>query len=361
MVTAAVDGPHPPARDRPFRRYPTVIGEALDSVLEASIVGSFSRAGYLLRRRVGHFAPLARLEGRVVLVTGASSGIGRAAALALGALGAEVLVNGRDTARAESVVAEIRGAGGGAQVARFDVADPVQVDAFADLLGSRRDRLDGLLHCAGGLARQYQSAPDGVELTVATHVLGPFRLTLRLAPLLINAARATIVTVSSGGMYTERFDPARLETSREHYDGVRAYARAKRAQVVLAHEWARRLAPFGVASYAMHPGWVDTPGLARGLPGFARLGFLLRRPEEGADTAVWLLAERPRPGDRTGAPGASEVLDGFFHDRRHRSEHYLPRTRPRGGAVDEGRRLWRWCLERSAPGAGTGAAVPEWA
>ena len=98
------------------------------------------------------------------------------------------------------------------------------------------------------------------------------------------------MTVSSGGMYTQPFDLDRLEMTPEAYRGTTAYARAKRAQVVLSHEWARRWGADGVASYASHPGWVDTPGLASGLPTFAKLGPLLRTPGEGADTVVWLAA-----------------------------------------------------------------------
>ena len=105
-----------------------------------------------------------------------------------------------------------------------------------------------------------------MELTVATQVLGPYVLTAKLAPLLWRKPGATIVTVSSGGMYTQRFDLDRLEMGPTDYDGVVAYARAKRAQLVLAEAWARGFAPAGVSSFAMHPGWVDTPGLEAGLP-----------------------------------------------------------------------------------------------
>ena len=107
---------------------------------------------------------------------------------------------------------------------------------------------------------------------MATAVLAPFRLTWLLSPLLRRAGDANIVTLSSGGMYTQSFDLARLEMPPGEYRGTTAYARAKRAQVVLSHEWARRWGGDGVASYAAHPGWVDTPGLASGLPSFAKLG-----------------------------------------------------------------------------------------
>ena len=116
------------------------------------------------------------------------------------------------------------------------------------------ERLDVLVHAAGALYPTYRSAPDGGELTVATAVLAPFRLTWLLGPLLRRSGEANIVTVSSGGMYTQRFDLDRLEMPPDRYRGTTAYARAKRAQVVLSHEWARRWGPDGVASYASHPG-----------------------------------------------------------------------------------------------------------
>jgi dehydrogenase/reductase SDR family protein 12 len=105
--------------------------------------------------------------------------------------------------------------------------------------------------------------PDGTELTLSTAVLAPFRLSLLLSPLLFATPPSVIVTVSSGGMYTQRFDLNDLELTRDGYRGVTAYARAKRAQVVLAHEWDRRWRHEGVASYAMHPGWVTNAGAHR--------------------------------------------------------------------------------------------------
>lgn len=347
--------------ERPGRRSPTdggpdaadpwpgPLARALDALLEATVVGGFSRVGYLARRCTQRWGDPPRVEGKVVVVTGASSGIGRAAALALGRLGAEVWTLGRDAGRTESVAQAIRSEGGRAEAALVDVADGATVEAFAERFGSAHDRLDGIVHSAGALLTDYAVSAEGFELTVATHVLGPYRLTWHLAPRLQHAGRSTIVTVSSGGMYTERFDLDRLEMHPEDYDGVRAYARAKRAQVVLAGEWSRRWADRGVASYAMHPGWVDTAGLASGLPSFTRLGRLLRRPEEGADTAVWLATGAARPPAVEAATSAS-VGDGFWHDRRLRGEYYLPRTRPRHGHEEEGGRLWDWCAARTGLG-----------
>ena len=135
--------------------------------------------------------------------------------------------------------------------------------AFGRRLGDTTARLDVLVHNAGALTRTYQTTVDGVERTLATHVLGPYLLTATLAPLLFSSvpgpddatgAPATIVTVSSGGMYSQRFDLDAIEAGPDGYDGVVAYARAKRAQLVLAHAWAARFAPAGGGQLRHAPG-----------------------------------------------------------------------------------------------------------
>lgn len=320
--------------------------DALDWALEASVVGSFSRAGYAVRSRLDRWAAPPSQRGRVHLVTGASSGIGREVARRLGSLGAEVWVVGRDQARTVASAEAVRTAGGAAEFAVTDITDPVAVAELCGRVASRHAELHGLVHAAGALSATYRRGADGIELTVSTSLLGPFRMTAALAPLL-GAGDANLVTMSSGGMYTERFDLGRLVSGPEDYHGVKAYARAKRAQVVLSHEWARRLGTAGVASYACHPGWVETPGLATGLPLFSRLRPILRTVDQGADTAVWLVAG----GARQAADGEPGMVEGFFHDRRLRTEHRLPRTRP-AHATDDGDRLWRWCEALSGLGSG---------
>jgi hypothetical protein len=114
--------------------------------------------------------------------------------------------------------------------------------------------------------------------------------------------------------------------------------------VVLADAWAHRFAPAGVASFGMHPGWVDTPGLEAGLPRFRRLWRpLLRTPAEGADTAVWLATGGP--GAEAAASGSPPTLSGFFHDRRLRSEHRFPVLHPTHPG--DGQALLGWCAQRT--------------
>jgi NAD(P)-dependent dehydrogenase (short-subunit alcohol dehydrogenase family) len=192
------------------------------------------------------------------------------------------------------------------------MANPGEVRTLGHRLADQHPRVDALVHAAGALSRTYRTNAEGTELTVATQVLGPYLLTAVLAPSLWRAS-GNIVIVSSGGMYAQQFDLDRLEMKPDGYDGVVAYARAKRAQVVMADAWATSFAPAGVAGYSMHPGWVDTPGLQAGLPRFRALWRpLLREPSEGADThRLASCRGRPRRGrPRRGRPRRGRRITG---------------------------------------------------
>jgi NAD(P)-dependent dehydrogenase (short-subunit alcohol dehydrogenase family) len=136
-----------------------------------------------------------------------------------------------------------------------------------------------LIHNAGAIHTSYQTNDAGTELTIAGQVIAPFLLTSLLLPALLAAGQSRVITVSSAGMYTQRLEPAILQIPASGYRGVTAYARAKRAQVALSREWARRLAGTGIAFHAMRPGWVNTPGIATALPRFHTvMRPLLRTP-----------------------------------------------------------------------------------
>jgi dehydrogenase/reductase SDR family member 12 len=305
-----------------------VLTRALDVLLDRTVVPGFSRVGYRVRAAgwSGERAdpPPGALAGRTVAVTGASAGLGLATAEGVARLGAEVHLVVRDADRGARARDRVAAAVPGAvlHVTRCDLADLDDVRRAAPHLA----RVDVLVHNAGVLPPRRATTPQGIELALATHVLGPHLLTRLLAPTV-----GRVVFVSSGGMYAQRLrcdEPDPGDVIRP-YSGTVAYARTKRMQVVLAGLWAGHL-PGGDA-HAVHPGWADTPGLARSLPGFARLvGPLLRTAAEGADTTVWLAA----------APPAVAGSGRFWHDRRPRPEHVLPWTRE--SAADR-ERLWALC------------------
>lgn len=291
---------------------------AFDALLDASILFSFDRSGWLRHARRFRAADLAvDLAGRVCLVTGANSGIGRACAHALALRGATVWLLCRDERRGREAEEALRKDTGNPRVrcARLDVSDLAAVRAFC--AGFPEPRVDALVHNAGLLPAERILSPDGLELCFATHVAGPRVLTLGLEPRLREAA-GRVVFVSSGGMYTQRLSSDDAQWERRRYDGVAAYAQTKRMQVVLTGMLARRLRAAGVVVNAMHPGWADTPGVRSSLPGFFRwMRGRLRTPEQGADTAVWLAA----------AEAARRHSGRLFFDRAPAAVHLLPWTR----------------------------------
>jgi dehydrogenase/reductase SDR family protein 12 len=317
------------------------VSDRVDAALEWSVLGSFTRVGSAVRRRLDHWARLEgpRLAGRVVVLTGATSGLGLEAARTFARLGATVELLARNPAKAEATCAALRHETGHAAIG-FTVADTGDLVALRRAAGellARHRAIDVLIHNAGALDDVRQTSPQGLELTVASQVVGPCLLTALLLPALRAAAPSRVLWVSSGGMYSEPLAVDRLEMSAADYDGTTAYARAKRAQVTLVEQWAERLRADRIVVHAMHPGWADTPGVARSLPTFRRIvGPLLRTPADGADTLTWLAVD-------DGAPLATS--GGFWHDRRARPIHRLASTR-RSDTPEERARLWRWVGER---------------
>jgi dehydrogenase/reductase SDR family protein 12 len=327
------------------------VADVVDRALELPIAPSFTRIGSLVRSRTDHWSTEYDLDGRVAVVTGATSGIGLATVRALLAAGATVEMVARNPVKADAVAAELTtDAPGRVGVVVADVGDLEAVDSAARTLIDRQVRIDVLVHCAGALDATYATTRQGIEQTVASQVVGPFLLTERLRSRLAAAAPGRVLWVASGGMYSQALAVDRLEMGPADYDGTTAYARSKRAQVTLAELWAARLPLDEVVVHAMHPGWADTPGVARSLPMFRRLvGPLLRSPAEGADTLVWLAAS-------DGAPLAS--TGRFWSDRRPRATHRLPSTR-RADTEAERAALWRWCEQRSGVAVGpTGRGGP---
>jgi dehydrogenase/reductase SDR family member 12 len=318
------------------------VSGVVDALLEAPVVPSFTRVGFDVRSRLEHWAPLSEydLTGRVVLVTGATSGLGLAASEVLAACGATVILLGRDAAKTERVRAALVERTGNERLHAVvaDLGDLESVRAAAAAVLARHDALHVLIHNAGALMPHRTTAPDGREATVASQVVGPFLLTGLLLGRLRESAPARVLTMSSGGMYAAALTVDGLEMTEAEYRGTEQYARAKRAQVTLSELWAERCRASGVVFHTVHPGWADTPGVEASLPTFRRiLGPFLRTPQQGADTLVWLAAD-------DGAPLATSGR--FWLARRPRPIHKLPTTR-RSDTPERRAQLWHWCIERS--------------
>jgi len=314
---------------------PKRIADVADALLEASVAGSFTRLGSAVRARLEGWeaAPRGALLGKRVVITGATSGLGLAMAQGALSLGAEVCFVARNRTKAERVAAELsQSAPGRVSWVLADMGDLGAVREAAKEIQRLGGAIHGLVHNAGALDAHYSTSPQGLEQTLASHLVGPFLLTGLLMDSLCAGAPSRVIWVASGGMYAEPLCVDALEMTATEYDGVLAYARAKRAQVCVSELQAERFRQRGVSVHAMHPGWADTAGVARGLPRFHRLlGPVLRSVEDGCDTALWLLwAEDERLG--TGR---------FWHDRRARDPHRFRKTR-RADTQTERRALWVW-------------------
>lgn len=167
---------------------------------------------------------------------------------------------------------------------------------------------------AGLLEYNRITTSEGFELNFAVNVLGTFTMTESMLPLLEKAAPdARVITVSSGGMYSVPLTND-LQFSDDKFDGVTQYARNKRVQVALTEKWAEMYKNKGIGFYAMHPGWAETSGLAKSLPGFYKLlSGNLRTIEEGADTVIWLALQ----------PKEKLVSGAFYFDRAEAPKHLM--------------------------------------
>jgi dehydrogenase/reductase SDR family member 12 len=294
----------------------------------------------LVRERMpGWPADPPRIDGETVLITGAASGLGLAAAVGFARLGATVHALARDGRRAADAVAQIERAvpGADARPQACDLANLSEVRAFGERFAAAQTRLDVLVNNAGTMPAERTRSPDGHELTFATHVLAPLALMTVLVGPLTRGAPSRVINVSSGGMYAQSLPAGDWESERTDYSPKKFYARTKREEVALTGLLAERLCERGVVVHAMHPGWADTEGVRRWMPTFRGLARpIIRTPEQGADTIVWLGA----------APEALAETGLFWHDRRPRPTHYRVAASPDSDA--DRRQLWRYCEQALA-------------
>jgi NAD(P)-dependent dehydrogenase (short-subunit alcohol dehydrogenase family) len=320
------------------------MSDFFSSLLDTAIVPGFSRFGFLARSRINHWDQVSSydLTGKVVVITGPTSGLGKECVRILAPTGAQLVLVARNREKCDDVISSVRTICTGPEpmCVVAEMGDLPSVGRAAREIATHFAQVFAIVHNAGALLNSREVSPQGIEQTVASHVLGPHLLTTVLLPNLI-ATQGRVVTVSSGGMYSAELpniDGKRtLEMRPDIYNGSKQYAIAKRAQVTLNEIWATN--ERSVHFDAMHPGWADTPGVQESIPAFRRITKpILRSAQQGADTIAWLATVQPIPGP-SGA---------FWSDREVRSIHKLPMTR-RSDTAQARTNLWNWCNQAIAP------------
>lgn len=267
----------------------------------------------------------AGMQGRVCVVTGATAGMGQATAMELARRGATLVLVARSAERAERTRAEVARAAGHdrVEVVLADLSVQAQVRAAAARIAERWPAVHVLVNNAAVYTRRREESVDGIEMQLAVNHLAPFLLTNLLLDRLRAGAPARVVTMSSGA---HRFGRIAWDDlgMRRGYNGLRQYSNTKLFNVLFTRELARRVPAAQVAANAMHPGVVGTSLLFGGWGPLRLLKPLMRTPEQGARTTVWLAS----------SPEAAGMTGGYFQDERP------ARTAPAARDDDAARRLW---------------------
>jgi NAD(P)-dependent dehydrogenase (short-subunit alcohol dehydrogenase family) len=275
-------------------------------------------------------------HARVAIVTGASSGIGLAAARTLASQGWRVIGTGRDPQRTASAEAQIRAAaapGVPVDMIRVDLASMTDAARAARKIAALTDHIDVLINNAGGTARERIVTAEGNEATFAGNHLGHFLLTDRLLPLLRAAASHSargmtrVINVSSAAHQSAPGLNWNDLQMFEHFVPVAAYCNAKLANILFTRALAERLAEDGIVAHAMHPGIVDSNFASHadeGMQAYFRANRNLSSPEAAADTLVWLAT----------AADAAATSGGYWHQRQ------LVAASNAACDADAARRLW---------------------
>ncbi|XP_028992816.1 dehydrogenase/reductase SDR family member 12 [Betta splendens] len=286
----------------------------------------YTRSGFEAAAK--HFAPTdldVNLSGRSFVITGANSGIGKATAQEVANRGGTVHLVCRSKERAEQARDEIvqRSKNQNVHVHIVDMSSARQVWEFAQSF-VQSNTVHVLINNAGCMVNQRELTDEGLEKNFATNTLGTYILTTALIPALKTVDDPRVVTVSSGGMLTQKLNADDLQFEKGSFDGTMAYAQNKRQQVILTERWAAQHREIHFSS--MHPGWADTPAVRTSMPGFhAKMQSRLRTEAMGADTAVWLAVS---------AAAAKQPSGSFFQDRKPAPTH-LPLASSRATPQDE--------------------------
>lgn len=234
------------------------------------------------------------VEGKICLITGATSGIGYITARELAAKGMAVTIVGRDQAKTRAAAERIKRETGNAKGEYLvaDLSSQAEVRRLADDFKQRHPRLDVLLNNAGAMFTSRQQSADGIEMTFALNQLAPFLLTHLLLDTLKASAPARIVVVGSDAHNGARNSFDDPQQQRRGYSGLRAYNESKLANIMFTYELARRLAGSGVTANTLHPGFVAS-NFAHNNGGLVSFGMRLLRPvmissERGAQTSIYL-------------------------------------------------------------------------
>jgi len=261
--------------------------------------------------------------GKKYMITGSNSGIGKQSALEIAKRGGTVYMVCRNREYAENAKKEIIEETKNHKVFVYilDLSKPKEVFKFAKSFAKEHSNtggLDVLINNAGCMINTREETADELEMNFATNTLGTYLLTESLIPMLQKnskpESRPRVITVSSGGMLTNKLDPHDLQTKEKSFDGTMVYAQTKRQQIVITDKWAKKYPDIQFSS--MHPGWADTPAVRNAMPRFyEKMKNKLRTPEQGADTIVWLAISN---NTEAIAPNKS---GNFYQDRVSVSKH----------------------------------------
>jgi NAD(P)-dependent dehydrogenase (short-subunit alcohol dehydrogenase family) len=253
------------------------------------------------------------MSGKVCMITGANSGIGKATAMGLAKMGATVVMACRNQERGESAMEEIKKMSGNDSIRLFigDLSSLESVRALARNFVTSYNKLHVIVNDAGVFRIRRSTTNDGLETTFQVNYLSHFLLTNLLLPLLTESAPSRIINISSDAHYGGHIEFNDLQGER-NYSGARAYAQSKLAQVLFTHELSRRIEGERVTANALHPGVVATNiwKSAAGPLGFVTFvpKLFMITPEQGAETPIYLAS----------SPDVEGVSGRFFYRKKER-------------------------------------------